>query len=202
MRSHYELLGVARTASVAEIRQAYARLARASHPDRFTDPAEKQRAAAEFRDITTAFNTLVNDRSRQEYDAAREQPVARTPEEAAAEAYARAQAQVEAGRLEEAITELRAAVHHAPEEARYRAALGRLLARHPASAREAVQQLERATALAPHDVAALADLAHLLAAQGLRIRARKVLESARRLAPGEPRLVRLAAALDSEGLDS
>ena len=60
MADYYEMLGVAPTASVAEIRKAYALLAREKHPDRFTDPAEKQRAETAFQDITTAFNALVN----------------------------------------------------------------------------------------------------------------------------------------------
>ena len=41
MASYYEILGIPRTATSAEVRQAYARLARERHPDRFTDPAEK-----------------------------------------------------------------------------------------------------------------------------------------------------------------
>ncbi|HSD67086.1 MAG TPA: J domain-containing protein, partial [Vicinamibacteria bacterium] len=49
------MLGVAPSASTAEIRQAYARLAREKHPDRFTDPAEKDRAQKLFQDITHAF---------------------------------------------------------------------------------------------------------------------------------------------------
>ena len=59
MSDYYELLGVAPSASAAEVRQAYVRLAREKHPDRFPDPAEKQRAQSAFQDITTAFNTLM-----------------------------------------------------------------------------------------------------------------------------------------------
>ncbi len=195
MSDYYQLLGIAPAASAAEVRQAYARLAREKHPDRFTDPAAKQRAQAEFQDITTAFNTLVNPRSREEYDQARHRPQPRTPEEIARDAFERAHPLVEAGQLEEAVTLLRTAVHHAPGEAAYYAALGRALASVPQSAREAVQVLERATQLAPQSAAAFADLAAVLARQGLKLRAQKAVEVARRLAPRDARIARLAAEL-------
>ena len=195
MIDHYQMLGVAPTASVAEIRQAYARLARERHPDRFTDPVEKQRAQSALQDITTAFNELVNPRRRQEYDEARHKPVPRTPEDIASDAFERAQPLLEGGRLDEAVTLLRTAVHHAPDQAAYHAALGRALARVPALARDAVQALERATQLAPQGAAAFADLAAVLARQGLRLRAQKAMETALRLAPRDARIARLAAEL-------
>ena len=191
----YERLGVASTAPAPEIRQAYLRLARDKHPDRFADPAEKRRAEAEFQEITTAFNTLVNPKSRQEYDQERSRPRPSSPEELAKDAFARAKAALEAGQLDETVSLLRAAVHHAPGEASYHAALGRALARVPGHARDAIQALEHSTQLNPRDVAALGDLATLLASQGLRLRAQKVVASARRLAPQEPRIARLAAEL-------
>jgi curved DNA-binding protein CbpA len=195
MIDHYQMLGVAPTASAAEIRQAYARLARERHPDRFTDPAEKQRAQSALQDITTAFNELVNPRHRQEYDEARHKPVPRTPEDIASDAFERAQPLLEGGRLDEAVTLLRTAVHHAPDQAAYHAALGRALSRVPALARDAVQALERATQLAPQGAAAFADLAAVLARQGLRLRAQKAMETALRLAPRDARIARLAAEL-------
>jgi curved DNA-binding protein CbpA len=195
MTDHYQMLGVAPTASTAEIRQAYARLARERHPDRFTDAAEKQRAQSALQDITTAFNELINPRSRKEYDETRHKPVPRTPEEIASDAFERAQPLLEGGRLDEAVSLLRTAVHHAPDQAPYHAALGRALSRVPALARDAVQALERATQLAPQSAAAFADLAAVLARQGLRLRAQKAMETALRLAPRDARLARLAAEL-------
>jgi len=195
MIDYYQLLGVAPSSSPVDIRQAYARLARERHPDRFTDPAEKQRAQTAFQDITTAFNTLVNPRSRQEYDAARHRPQPRTPEDIARDAFERAQPLLEGGPLEEAVTLLRTAVHHAPGQAAYHAALGKALARVPQAAREAVQALEKATQLAPRSASAFADLAAVLARQGLRLRAQKAMDTALRLAPRDARLARLAAEL-------
>jgi curved DNA-binding protein CbpA len=191
----YERLGVTPAASVAEVRQAYLRLARDKHPDRFADPGEKRRAEAEFQEITTAFNTLVNPRSREEYDEERLRPRPTTPDELARDAFARARDLLGADRVDEAVSLLRAAVHHVPDEASYHAALGRALARLPGHAREAIQALDQATQIDPRDVAALTDLASLLAAQGLRLRAQKAVAAAQRLAPREPRIARLAAEL-------
>jgi len=195
MSDYYQMLGVSPSASAVEIRQAYARLARERHPDRFPDPAEKQRAQAAFQDITTAFNTLVNPRSRQDYDEARRKPSPRTPEEVARDAFDRGQALLEQGALDDAVTLLRTAVHHAPGEAAYHAALGHALLRVGGAARDAVQALERATQLAPQSAHAFADLATVLARQGLRLRAQKAMETALRLAPRDARMARLAAEL-------
>jgi curved DNA-binding protein CbpA len=195
MSDYYQLLGVAPSASVTEIRQAYARVAREKHPDRFTDPVEKERAQSAFQDVTTAFNALMNPRSREEYDESRHRPQPRTPEGIARDAFERARPLLEEGSIGEAVTLLRTAVHHAPEQAAYHAALGRALARVPQAAREAVQALEKATQLAPQSAAAFADLATVLARQGLRLRAQKALETALRLAPRDARLARLAAEL-------
>ena len=195
MSDYYQMLGVTPSASAAEIRKAYALLARERHPDRFTDPAEKRRAETAFQEITAAFNALMNPDRRREYDETRHRPQPRTPEEVATDAFERAQPALEAGQLEEAITLLQTAVHHAPGEAAYHAALGRALGRVPAFAREAVQALERATQLEPRNAAAFADLAVVLARQGLKLRAQKALEAALRIAPGDARIVRLAAEL-------
>ena len=192
MVNYYELLGVGQSATAAEVRQAYLRLAREKHPDLFADPSEKARAQSFFQDLTTAFNTLRNDGSRREYDAEIERPKAVTPAEIAQEAYARGLSLLEAGQLEEAVAALHAAVHHGPSDARHHAALGRALARHPPTAREAIQALERAVQLAPGSASFHAELAALFLKQGLRLRAQKAVENALRLDPKEPLARRVA----------
>jgi curved DNA-binding protein CbpA len=195
MADFYQLLGVTEAASASEIRQAYLRLARDKHPDRFVDPAQKRQAEALFQEITTAFNTLTNPTNRQEYDEARLRPPPHTPAEIASDAHARGQERLAEGQLDEAVQLFRTAVHHAPQEPAYHLALGRALGRDPKLAREAVSALEQATRLRPGEALAHAELAAVLARQGLRLRAQKALETAQRLAPGDQRIQRLAAEL-------
>jgi molecular chaperone DnaJ len=62
----YVLLGLGRTASLGEIKRAFRRLARKYHPD--INPGDK-RAAAQFREIAQAYETLIDPLRRQRYDA-------------------------------------------------------------------------------------------------------------------------------------
>lgn len=62
----YILLGLERAASVSEIKRAYKRLARKYHPD--INPGDRL-AAAQFRQIAEAYETLVDPDRRRRYDA-------------------------------------------------------------------------------------------------------------------------------------
>lgn len=185
MASYYDLLGIPKSATAADVRKAYAKLAREKHPDRFPDPAEKLRAQHAFQEITAAFNTLTSDKSRAEYDRTFEAPRVAIPEEIARDAYDRGQKFFEAKNFFDAVELFRIAVAHLPPEARYHAALGRALARNPRWVREGIQSLEKAVQLAPKQAGFHAELSELLAGQGLRIRARKTAEAALRLDPSQ-----------------
>jgi curved DNA-binding protein CbpA len=191
MADYYEILGVPRTASAAEIRQAYARLARDKHPDRFSDPGQRAQAHEVFRDITTAFNALSNEKSRREYDASLERPRATGPEEIAREAYERALEHMRANQFHEAVELLRSAAHHSPDTARYHATLASALARNPHWVRDAIQEAEKAAQLEPTVAGHLVLVAELLLSQGLKLRARRTAESALRLSPDDARALRV-----------
>ena len=61
----YEILGVRKAASVAELRRAYQKLARRLHPD--LNPGDAA-AAANFRTVSRAFEILTDPQRRAAYD--------------------------------------------------------------------------------------------------------------------------------------
>lgn len=189
--NYYEILGVQRTATAAEVRTAYAKLARERHPDRFSDTAEKARAEEFFKDLTTAFNTLTNEKNRREYDQSLDRPKAAPPQEIAQSAYQRGVQMFEAKKHHEAVELLRTAVGLFPEQPAFQAALGKALARNPHWVHEGMQAIEKAIQLAPRVPSYQSDLAELLLAQGLKLRARKAAEAALRLDPVDERAQRV-----------
>lgn len=61
----YQVLGVQTDASQEEIRKAYRRIARQTHPDLYPDSPEK---LSRYRAATEAYNVLGSERSRASYD--------------------------------------------------------------------------------------------------------------------------------------
>ncbi len=64
MRDPYEVLGLAKTASAAEIKSAFRKLAKKYHPDQSKEPRAKDR----FAEIGSAYEILGDDKKRGAYD--------------------------------------------------------------------------------------------------------------------------------------
>ncbi len=70
MPTHYDVLGVSKSATAEDIRRAYYRQARAWHPDGFVNKSapEAQKAEEAMRSVNEAFRVLGNDERRTVYD--------------------------------------------------------------------------------------------------------------------------------------
>lgn len=66
-KDFYKILRVSRTATTSEIKTAYRQLALSLHPDRHDGCTDKTRL---FKEVSEAYNTLVNNDLRREYDLA------------------------------------------------------------------------------------------------------------------------------------
>ncbi|KXK12057.1 MAG: Curved DNA-binding protein [Microgenomates bacterium OLB23] len=64
MNNYYEVLGVSKTATKAEIKSAYRKLALKWHPDKNKDAG----AEAKFKEINNAYEVLSDEKKRQTYD--------------------------------------------------------------------------------------------------------------------------------------
>lgn len=69
-RDYYEVLGVERTATAADIRKAYRTRAMKCHPDRIRDkdPEVKKKAESDFKELSEAYEVLSDQEKRQRYD--------------------------------------------------------------------------------------------------------------------------------------
>jgi molecular chaperone DnaJ len=67
-KDFYKILGVSKSASAADVKKAYRKLARDNHPD--SNPGNKA-AEERFKDISEAYSVLSNETKRKEYDEAR-----------------------------------------------------------------------------------------------------------------------------------
>eukprot|EP01062_Namystynia_karyoxenos_P045018 TRINITY_DN33346_c0_g1_i1.p1 TRINITY_DN33346_c0_g1~~TRINITY_DN33346_c0_g1_i1.p1 ORF type:complete len:349 (+),score=83.58 TRINITY_DN33346_c0_g1_i1:66-1049(+) len=70
--AHYEVLGIAQSATQGDIRKAYLQLAKLYHPDKarrdLSAPAEEARQNELFKQVSEAYGVLSDERRRRDYD--------------------------------------------------------------------------------------------------------------------------------------
>ncbi|MGQ9752298.1 MAG: DnaJ domain-containing protein [Thermoanaerobaculaceae bacterium] len=182
----YQLLGVRSDATVDEIRNAFKKLARELHPDRFP-PNEKQQAEKRFQQVTQAYNILVNPEARARYDqalASRTPTTGINPKELAKALLARAVALAKQGSSGEAHEYFVQAEGHDPSNARIQHQFGLFLAQ-LGRIDQALRKVERAASLEPHNVTYLLDCARLFLKAGMVFRAKRFAEQAAEIVPDD-----------------
>ncbi len=84
MKDYYRILGIAPTATLADIKGAYRKRASALHPDR--NPSLE--AHAQFQEMQEAFDVLSDEARRRAYDDNRRRSLIDNPQETAREIWA------------------------------------------------------------------------------------------------------------------
>lgn len=64
----YKILGVQQDATAADIKKAYRKLALQHHPDRHSDPVEREKATHAFAKLAAAYEILSDDEERRQHD--------------------------------------------------------------------------------------------------------------------------------------
>jgi curved DNA-binding protein CbpA len=181
---YYGLLGVAKDASEAEIRERFRAIARESHPDRA--PADrKAEAESKFQVLTEALNVLTSRERRKAYDfdraAAAGAPLSEG--DAIAQNYvSQGIAAYKERKYAEAAGNFQLATHRDPKDAKAQHYLGLASAR-AGDMRVAVKAIEAAVAIEPHNVTMLRDAGAIFRQAGLLLKAEKSYSEALRWDP-------------------
>lgn len=177
--NYYETLGVERTATEAEIRDRFRKLALEQHPDRYRGP-DKAGAERRFQALTEAVNVLTNPARRKQHDAELQSfskpatdltQVAKVYLSKGVKAY-------KDGDFTAARENFDMAVKHNPEDAKAFHYLALASARNPATMRQAVQAIETAVQKEPLNPVFIKDAGLILKRVGLHAKAERYLEEA------------------------
>ncbi|HEY1434195.1 MAG TPA: DnaJ domain-containing protein [Thermoanaerobaculia bacterium] len=186
---YYGLLGVARDASEAEIRERFRALAREAHPDR-APATRKAEAEAKFQDLTEAVNVLTSPERRKSYDFDLAAAAGMSGDgDAVAQNYlGQGIAAYKDRKFAEAAGNFQLAVGRNPRDVKAQHYLGLASAR-AGDVRAAVKAIEAAIVIEPHNGALLKDAGAIFRQAGLLLKAEKAYQEAIRWDPaaGEAR---------------
>jgi curved DNA-binding protein CbpA len=178
--NYYEILGVDRGASDAEIRNRFRQLAREQHPDRYRGQDKSGQEKA-FQTLTEAVNVLTNTARRRQHDAelASSGPKAQTDLAQVGKAYlAKGVKAFKEGDFRGAHENFDMAVKHNPQDAKAFHYLALASARIPSLMRQAIQAIESAVQREPFNPVFLKDAGMLCKRAGLNAKAERYLDEA------------------------
>ncbi|MEW6687389.1 MAG: DnaJ domain-containing protein [Candidatus Edwardsbacteria bacterium] len=147
MKDYYAILGIDRFATEKEIKDAYHRLAKEYHPDKW---GQNGLANERFEEINEAYHTLINREKRRNYDRMLNDATGRSNPEfvikvtQAEMAYHRGMQSLSTGEYHKAVEFFRAAVNFNPHKAEYKAKFGLALAHLKKDITEAEKHIKEA----------------------------------------------------------
>mgnify|MGYP001818261703 FL=1 len=200
--SLYDILGVERDATEAQVRKAFRKLTFEHHPDRFSGDA-RAKAEERFQEITEAFNVLSRPESREKYDEdlAQGQPggsgAAMDPKENARRLAAKGAQTMREGNLTDALSELKTALDHDGNCSRAHYFMGVGLSKVSGREKDALRHLEQATTLEPGNAVMLAEAAKVAFNVGMSARAQRLAEEALSFDPTNSKATKLISEINA-----
>lgn len=178
--NYYEILGVERSASEAEIRDRFRKLARDNHPDRYRGN-DKSEAERKFQTLTEAVNVLTNAAKRKQHDAELGSGVAKATSDLTqvAKVYlSKGTKAYKDGDIRGAYENFDMATKHNPADPKGWHYLALAASRIPSQMRQAVQAIEAAVQRDPLNGTYLKDAGMLCKKAGLNAKAERYLDEA------------------------
>jgi tetratricopeptide (TPR) repeat protein len=191
-QDHYSVLGVERSANQAAIRDAYYRLARAHHPDRYLRPhllSMHRDLEHMFAAITDAYGVLSNNKEREEYDREMNAWMAGRSDQgmgkqaSARDLYLRGRKAMDAKKVFAAIGLFEQATKLDPSRGEYFYHLGTCQAHNPRWKKKAEENLLKSLDLNPGNAECYLALARLYRRGGLERRSQEMYREALRWDP-------------------
>ena len=202
--NYYDVLGVEKSATEAEIRERFRKLARENHPDRYRGP-DKSAAEKKFQTLTEAHNVLTNATRRRQHDNEMQSSSGKAPTDFTQIAKAYVSHGVKAykeGNFSAARENFDMAVKHNPQDAKAFHYLALASSRIPSAMRQAVQAIETAVQKEPMNATYIKDAGLICRRAGLAAKAERYLEQALKWDPESEEIKRALAELHQGRSDS
>jgi hypothetical protein len=198
---YYGILGLDQRASRSDIKRAYYHKAREFHPDKHYALGEdaKEKLNAIFTYVTTAYSTLSNPESRNEYDRkpVTHEPDVSDPRERAVESFKQGEEALRARDYDKAIQLFSEAAYLDASEAAYHYYAGLAFTR-KGMHREAEKAIQRAIKIDPSNADYLSAAGHVFLALEMPLRAKTNFMQALEVAPSHPLALEGMGLLGSE----
>jgi curved DNA-binding protein CbpA len=205
-KTFYEILTINRDATAAQVSDAFRRLVREHHPDRFKDPVKKSEAESFLKDVTEAYNTLSKQGLREEYDKSLTRPQSqiaqKSLQEQVRELLQGGVARYKSGDYTSALAMFDHALRIEPSSDLSLFYSGMIRLKNPHWRTQGTQQIEKAIELNPYNSVYVAEYADFLLENGMQLRAQRLLEAAIENNPTDEKLKALLAQARGEDKSS